>query len=185
MARPSAPFRLPLPIRRFRGRMELRKARSPSPPNPNLALSRAALVGASLDPTAATPISATALRRVDTPAKTRFSRVSPESLCLPDSQARFRLQQPEGHRLPLAKKLRRMPRAVTVLPKGPNDVYKHAVQGIPGNHRPTSTSLADDAKARAPLAAAHVERQRWTARAKEPRAKDLTQSRPTAVERVG
>jgi hypothetical protein len=76
-------------------------------------------------------------------------------------------------------------RAATALPTTSPRRCKHAVRYVPGSHRPASTSLAGDAQAQPSLATTAVGRQRWTARAKEPRAKDLPLPLTAAAASVG
>lgn len=67
----------------------------------------------------------------------------------------------------------REPRAATALPVPAYDDASTPQDDDAGNHRPIATPLAGGASTRPPLAAVVVGRQRWTARAEPPRAKDL------------
>jgi len=68
-------------------------------------------------------------------------------------------------------------RAVTTPPRPTPLRCKLATERDPGCHRPIATPLAGDASIRPPFAAMAVERQRWIARAEQPRVKDLPSRR--------
>jgi len=101
------------------------------------------------------------------PAEIRASRLCGDPEPAFASTALLRAPWPS----PVEEGPRRL-RAVTTPPRPTLLRCKLARERDPECHRPTATPLAGDASIRPPFAAMAVERQRWIARAEQPRAKD-------------